>query len=38
MRITRRLADAGKILQSDVLDHIILGDARYFSFREKGSL
>jgi DNA repair protein RadC len=29
---------AGVVMGIDVLDHIILGDARYFSFREKGTL
>ena len=29
--LTRRLAEAGRLLQIDVLDHIIIGDNTYFS-------
>jgi DNA repair protein RadC len=37
-RLTDRVIAAGVLMGIDVLDHIILGDARYFSFREKGTL
>ena len=37
-RLTERLIAAGVVMGIDVLDHIILGDARYFSFRERGTL
>ena len=37
-RLTERLIAAGVVMGIDVLDHIILGDARYYSFREKGSV
>lgn len=33
---TQDLAQAGKILQITVLDHIIIGDNTYFSFADKG--
>jgi DNA repair protein RadC len=36
--LTRRLAAAGVLLGIDVVDHIILGDARYCSFKELGKL
>ena len=36
--LTRRLADAGEIMGIQVLDHVILGDGRYFSMREAGGL
>jgi DNA repair protein RadC len=36
--LTRRLAAAGTLLGIDVVDHIILGDARYCSFKELGKL
>ncbi len=36
LRITRRLADAGKIIGIEVLDHIIVGKETYVSFKEKG--
>jgi DNA repair protein RadC len=36
--VTRRLAAAGEILGILVLDHIIVGDNRYFSFKEAGRL
>lgn len=34
--VTRRLRSAGGILGIPVLDHVILGDAAFFSFREEG--
>ena len=34
-RFTQELALAGKILQIETLDHIIIGNNRYFSFAEK---
>jgi DNA repair protein RadC len=37
-RLTERLAAAGLLMGINVLDHVILGDARYFSYREKGAL
>jgi DNA repair protein RadC len=36
LSITKRLAEAGKILGIEVLDHIIIGKNGFFSFREKG--
>jgi DNA repair protein RadC len=36
--LTVRLAQAGKLLGVDVLDHIIVGDERYFSFADEGLL
>jgi DNA repair protein RadC len=38
VELTRRLAAAGVLLGIDVVDHIILGDARYCSFKELGKL
>jgi DNA repair protein RadC len=38
MALTRRLIDAGKLLGVDVLDHIVIGEGRYVSFRERGWL
>lgn len=37
-QLTRRLVDAGRLIGVEVLDHIIVGDGRYFSFREGGHL
>jgi DNA repair protein RadC len=37
-RLTRRLVAAGVLMGIDVLDHVILGDVRYCSLREKGKL
>lgn len=34
--LTNRMVEAGKILGIEVLDHIIIGDGRYVSFKEKG--
>jgi DNA repair protein RadC len=36
--LTRRLAAAGILMGIDLVDHIILGDARYCSFKEMGRL
>ncbi|MGG3689610.1 RadC family protein [Caldifermentibacillus hisashii] len=38
IEVTRRLVECGKILGVDVLDHIIIGDKRYVSLKEKGYL
>ena len=35
-QLTLKLVQAGKILSIDVLDHIIIGDESYFSFKENG--
>ncbi len=34
--VTRRLVEAGEILGIEVLDHIVLGDGRWVSLKEKG--
>lgn len=36
--LTRRLVSAGVLMGIDVVDHVILADARYCSLREKGYL
>lgn len=36
--LTHRLAAAGKILGIDLLDHVVIGDVRYFSMKEFGLL
>src|SRR5919198_4156877 len=33
--ITRRLVESGKLLGINVLDHVIVGDGRYFSFADE---
>lgn len=33
---TEQLRDAGEIMQIKLLDHIIMGDNKYFSFADKG--
>jgi len=35
---TRRLREAGDVLKVKVLDHIIIGDNRYYSFADEGRL
>ena len=37
-RLTERLVAAGLLMGIEIIDHVILGDGRYFSYREKGSL
>ena len=34
--VTRRLVEAGEILGIEVLDHVVLGDGRWVSLKEKG--
>ena len=36
--LTVRLVQAGKLLGIDVLDHIIVGEGKYFSFADEGLL
>ncbi len=38
LEVTTRLVAAGEILGIGVLDHIVVGDGRYFSFKEAGRL
>jgi DNA repair protein RadC len=38
VELTSRLAAAGTLMGIDVVDHIILGDMRYCSFKEMGKL
>jgi len=38
IQITKRLVEAGKVLGIEVLDHVIIGDGVFFSFKEKGIL
>ena len=34
MDVTKRLAEAGRLMGIEVLDHVVVADDRYFSFRE----
>ena len=34
--VTRRLAEAGELLGIELLDHIVLGDGRFVSLKERG--
>lgn len=38
LAVTRRLAEAGRILGVPLLDHVVLGDGRWVSLRERGAL
>lgn len=38
IEVTKKAAEAGKILDVEVLDHIIVGDKQYSSLKEKGYL
>ena len=38
IQLTRRLVAAGMLLGVEVLDHIIVGDSRYYSFKASGCL
>jgi len=34
--ITRQIVEAGKLLDVEVLDHLIIGQQRYVSLKERG--
>jgi DNA repair protein RadC len=36
--LTKKIIDAGKVLNIPVLDHIILGSDSFYSFRENGKI
>ena len=36
--VTQQLAEAGKVVGIPVVDHVVIGDARYTSFVEAGLL
>ena len=36
IEVTKRLVEAGKIMEIEVFDHIIVGDDRYVSLKERG--
>jgi len=38
VELTRRLVAAGVLMGVDVVDHVVLGDVRYFSFKESRRL
>ena len=38
VELTRRLVAAGLLMGIDVVDHIVLGDARYCSLKEMGQI
>ena len=38
INVTHRLRESGKLLGIDLLDHIIIGDGKYISLKEKGIL
>ena len=38
MALTSRLVEAGELMGIAVLDHVVLGESRYFSFKESGRL
>lgn len=38
IKLTKRLIEAGKIMEISILDHIIIGDKKYYSFADEGIL
>ncbi|MBM3404423.1 MAG: JAB domain-containing protein [Bacteroidetes bacterium] len=38
IKLTRQLQEAGKLMEMVVLDHIIIGEDRYFSFADEGMM
>jgi DNA repair protein RadC len=37
-KITKKIRDAGLMLDVAVLDHLIIGDDKYYSFADEGAL
>ena len=37
-QLTKKLVAAGKLLDINVIDHIIIGNERYYSFRDHGEM
>jgi len=38
LKLTKKLVDAGKLLDISVLDHVIIGDEKYYSFADESML
>ena len=38
IQVTQRLVEAGELVGIEVLDHVIVGDDNYYSFKEHGNL
>jgi DNA repair protein RadC len=38
LKITKKIKDAGALLEISVLDHIIVGNDRFYSFADEGSM
>jgi len=36
VQVTRQIVEAGKLLSIDVLDHLVIGQARWVSLKERG--
>ena len=36
IQVTKRLIEAGQLLDIDVLDHLVIGDQQYVSLKERG--
>jgi hypothetical protein len=36
VRVTERIVEAGRLMDVDVLDHLVIGKARYVSMKERG--
>ncbi len=36
IQVTRQIAEAGQLLDIDVLDHLVIGHQRYVSLKERG--
>jgi len=38
IRLTKKLKDAGNLLEISILDHLIVGDEKYYSFADEGMI
>jgi DNA repair protein RadC len=36
IRVTKQIVEAGKLLDIELLDHLIIGNGRYISLKERG--
>lgn len=36
IQVTKRLCEAGKLVGIEILDHLVIGDRKYVSLKEKG--
>lgn len=38
IEVTKRLVDVGELVGIEVLDHLVIGEDKFFSFKERGHM